>query len=100
MEVLERCLRDERSLCLRMKEEEGKFLVNGGLEVAHGRATVGMSRANFLDFWWIWFGKGRHGPCQVFGLRGFKKFSFSRIMLGQLPTKQLKTKKNKQNKSN
>jgi len=32
MEVL------ERSLCLRMKEEEGKFLVNGGLEVAHGCA--------------------------------------------------------------
>ena len=61
MEVLERCLMDERLLCLRIKEEEEKKLVNGGLGVAHGRASTGTGRANFLDFCLFWVGKVRHG---------------------------------------
>lgn len=50
MEVLERSLKVERGLCLRMKEEEGKFCDIGCVEVGHGRAT----------YW--------HGPCQGSGV--------------------------------
>jgi len=54
IEVLVRSLRDERRLCLRMREEGEKNLLNGGLGVTHGRAK-------FLEFCWFWQGKFRHG---------------------------------------
>jgi len=38
----------------------------------------------------------RHGPCQASGILGSNFFLFSWILLEQLPTKQLKTKENKQ----
>ena len=90
---------------LRMNGEEEEKLVYSGLEVGHGRATLGTGRANFL--WLPTFFSSKtlarpcqiqHGPCQHSGQRDFKIFhflDFSRIILGQLPTKQLKTKKNK-----
>jgi hypothetical protein len=44
-------LKDEGSLCLRMKEEEErrKKLVNEGLGPWQGRATTGTGRANSLE---------------------------------------------------
>jgi len=69
MEVLERSLKEERCLWLRMKEKEENFCGYTHLEVAHGHAS--------------W----EHGPCQGSGHSGFKNFHFSRIVLGQLPTK-------------
>ena len=54
-------LKDEKSLCLRMKEEEENILVNGGLGVAYGRPTAGTCRANFLKKVGFWLGKVWHG---------------------------------------
>jgi hypothetical protein len=49
MEVLERSLKVERGLCLRMNEEEEKNCGYRQQEVGHGRATLGTDRANLLD---------------------------------------------------
>jgi len=82
-----------------------KKIVNGGLRVGHDRETVGTGCANFLEFAGLaWQGQARpchhrYGPCQGSGILRLNFFSFSSIVLGQLPTKQLKTTKNKQNKS-
>jgi len=71
MEILEGSLRDERCLCWRMKEEEGKKLIIGSIGVGHGRATAGTDRANFLEFGGlVWHGQARpyncrHGPCHL-----------------------------------
>jgi len=48
MEVLERSLKDERCLWMRMKEEEEKNCGYTHLEAAHGRANIGTGRANLL----------------------------------------------------
>jgi hypothetical protein len=47
---LERSLKDEKGLCLRMNGEEEKNWGYTTLEVGHGRAILGTGRANFLDF--------------------------------------------------
>jgi hypothetical protein len=85
-------------------EEEEKFGLKRP-EHGHGRANLGTGSANFL--WLPTFFSSKtlarpcqiqHGPCQHSGQRDFKIFhflDFSRIILGQLPTKQIKTKKNK-----
>ena len=79
-----------------MLENEGrrrkkKKLVKKGLGPWHGRATTGTGRANLLEkwMWWVWF-----------LVNGFKKILLCRIIFGQIPTKQIKTTQNKQNKSN
>jgi len=102
---LESGLRDERCLCWGMKEEGKKFRymgcrgrarpchyrhgpcqasgVFGGLQGMgwHGRVTAGTGRTKLLAFW-----------AQILFC-----FSFSWILLEQLPTKQLKTNKKRLN---
>ena len=79
-------LKDERSLCLRMKEEEEKKLVNGGLGVAYGRPTAGTCRANFLEKVGFWLGKVWHGRTKLLVLRSSNFFVFL-LIFGHLPAK-------------
>ena len=80
--------------------EEGKKLGIWCVEVRHGRATTGTGRAKLLDFCGL-EGMVRHGhatagPGRAKVLAVLAQFffsSFSGIVLGQLPTKQLKTNK-------
>jgi len=74
MEVFESNLRDERCLCERM-EEEGKHFGISGVEVGHGRASIGTGRAKLLEFWGFWHGKsGTDVPLQARAVPRYWRF--------------------------
>jgi hypothetical protein len=47
--VIESSLKVERCLCVKMKEEDEKFCVIGGVDIGHGCANLGTGRANILE---------------------------------------------------
>ena len=90
-----------------MMEKKEKKLGIWCVEVRHGRATIGTGRAKLLDFCGL-EGMVRHGRATegtgratagtgrakvLAVLAQFFFSSFSGIVLGQLPTKQIKTNK-------
>jgi hypothetical protein len=95
-------LKDERGLLFVNEEEERKICIYGQQEVGHGRATYWHGPCHLSDFIHHFFAS-KLGTAVPYLARavpllwswGFKIFPFFSNQLGQLPTKTLKTKKNK-----
>jgi hypothetical protein len=74
-------------------EEEKKIDVIGFKKSATAVPPIGTGRANLLEFWDVFGLQNLARPCQPSGQGVSKFFNFSRIILGQLPTKHLKNGK-------
>jgi hypothetical protein len=107
MEVLERSLKDERCLCLRMRVEDKKIVVIGCKRSGTAVPTWGTDCANLLEFfvglaWFIWHVRANvsTGGANLLdlGLQNFSSFFLNRTQT--ITYKTLKTTtKNRQNKS-